>query len=57
MNQIHKKKRVQQFTLTGDFVAEYPSISYAVAATGASNLKLVCKGKRNKAGGYIWKYA
>lgn len=51
-----QKKRVQQFTLDGVFIKEFPSMSYAVAETGIQNIKRVAWGKRKSAGGFIWKY-
>ncbi len=55
---ISKSKPVLQYTLDGQFVAEYPSAMEAERQTGISHTKIcmVCQGKRNKAGGYIWKY-
>ncbi len=51
-----QKKRVQQITINGEVIAEYPSMSYAVQATGILNIKQVCQGKRKFAGGYCWRY-
>ena len=51
-----QKKRVQQLTLEGTIIAEFPSMSYAVQQTGVSNIKLCCSGKRPRAGGYRWRY-
>lgn len=52
------KKGVQQFSLDGQLVAEYPSINEAGRQTGVniSKICLCCQGKRNKAGNYKWKY-
>lgn len=55
---ISRGKPVLQYTLNGQFVAEYPSAAEAERQTGIhrSKIVLVCQGKRNKTGGYIWKY-
>lgn len=49
---------VEQYTLDGEFVAEFISPTEAQKATGVqhSNILKVCKNKRNKAGGYVWRY-
>lgn len=47
---------VIQLTLDGEFVAEYSCIREAHEKTGACHIGDVCSGKRNWAGGYIWKY-
>jgi hypothetical protein len=52
-----QRKRVQQLTLEGEVIAEFPSISYAVAQTKVLNIKLCCCGKRKFAGGFRWRYA
>lgn len=53
-------KPVQQYTLDGQFVAEYPSILEAQRQTGVCNVAIIqcCKNQkyRHTAGGYIWKY-
>lgn len=51
-----QKKRVHQLSLDGEFIAEFPSMSYAVKATGIKNIKVVCQGKRPLAGGFRWIY-
>ncbi len=51
-----QRKRVRQLTLSGDVIAEFSSLSYAIQATGVKNIKLVCQGKRSVAGGYRWCY-
>lgn len=52
----HKKTTVIQYTLDGQFVAEYASTQEASRQTGIQHISDVCLGKRNKAGGFIWKY-
>ena len=51
-------KIVQQYSLQGDFIAEYYSLNEAGRATNTSsqNIGKVCKGIRPTAGGFIWKY-
>ena len=46
------------FDLTNDFIAEYDSILEASIQTSIAkqNICKCCKGERNTAGGYIWKY-
>lgn len=52
-------KPVLQYTLDGQFVAEYPSILEAERKTGfnAAHISKCCMGiKYKKVGGYIWRY-
>ena len=49
-------KRVRQYTLNGDFVAEYKSSGEAKKTTGISNISACCRGERNQAGGYVWRW-
>lgn len=50
-------KKVLQFTLDGILVKEWPS-SKEVGRNGydGSNIRKCCRGERNSAHGYIWKY-
>ena len=50
-------KSVLQYTLTGDFIKQWPSISEAQRTLGINNIGLACAGKRKKAGGFKWKYS
>lgn len=52
-------KPVRQYTMDGEFVAEYPSRNAATEATGirGSGISLCAHGKNSHAGGYIWKLA
>lgn len=52
------KHPVIAFSLNGDYIAEFNSIKEAsiLTNTDASCISDVCRGKRNKAGGYKWKY-
>lgn len=54
---VHKS--VQQYSMTGDFIAEYKSVREASDATGVNvnNIQECCYNEKRKAtGGYIWKY-
>lgn len=51
-----QKKRVQQLTPDGHVIAEFPSASFAIQSTGVKNIKSVCQGKRQFAGGFRWRY-
>jgi hypothetical protein len=53
-----KSKPVIQLTLEGVFVAEYEGLRDAERKTGigSDSISRVCNGKRNKAGGFKWKY-
>lgn len=50
---------ILQYSKTGEFIAEYPSIAEAERQTGCnhSHICKCCKGKLKSCGGYIWKYA
>lgn len=58
-NNTRHNQRVLQYTLDGDFVAEYPTVRSASRAVGKSdgNIVNVCRGKQKTAAGYCWKYA
>jgi len=51
-------KPVVAFDRDGNYIASYPSIKDADAATGVDfrNIQACCKGRKKTAGGYIWKY-
>lgn len=51
-------RHVLQYDLDWNFIKEYNSAKLAAEAVGihVSKISMVCTGKRNKAGGYIWKY-
>lgn len=55
----HIKTSVIQYTIDGVFVATYKSLNEAEKATGVSrkSIVVVCKGDREQAGNYIWRYA
>ena len=54
---IHAKA-VQQYSKTGEFIAEYASAREAQKVTGIKNqgISLCCAGRQGTAGGYIWKF-
>ena len=51
-------KPVLQFSLSGELMAEYTSLTNAEISTGINNghISKCCKGIRKTAGGFIWKY-
>ena len=56
----HYMKPVLQYTLNGEFVAEYESTSEASRKSGLkyTDIQFCCANKRNRrtAGGFIWRY-
>lgn len=60
-NKLTKGKAVNQYTIDGIFVAQYPTLREAERATGIDNswISGCCRGKYGykTAGGYVWKYA
>ena len=52
-------KKILQFTKSGEFIREWPSMAaiYRELGIRQGNIFSCCRGKRNYAGGYIWKYA
>lgn len=57
-NSKKMSKPVLQYTLDGEFVAEYPSVREASRVLGFSNtcIGACCNGKRQTHQGYKWKY-
>ena len=53
-----RQTQVLQYSKSGEFIAEYPSIMEAERQTGCynQNISQCCQGKRKSAGGFIWKY-
>ena len=53
-----QKKIIMIDPNTKNTIREFDSITDASKELGinASNISMVCKGKRKKAGGYIWRY-
>lgn len=58
INTLVGGKKVLQYSLDGDFVKEYSSISEASRKTGVyvRSISSVCNGRGKTAGGYIWKF-
>jgi valyl-tRNA synthetase len=55
----YRKIKVEQFTLDGTFINKYPSLRGASRQTGVNigNISKCCRSLKNKAGGFIWKFA
>ena len=53
-----RKKKIQQFTLDGEFVNEFNSVSEASKQTGYNKTSIakVCRSERKSSGGYYWKF-
>lgn len=49
-------KEVEQYSLSGDFLKSYVSITEAKRQTGIGSIICVLRGHQKTAGGYIWKY-
>lgn len=58
VNNLKKSKIVEQYSLEGDFIKEFPSASEVQRILGfpQSNISATCRGKFKKAYGYKWKY-
>lgn len=54
-----RHKRVNQYLKTGEFVQSYSSVASASLKTqiNKNSIAKVCRGERNTAGGYRWKYS
>jgi group I intron endonuclease len=54
----NRRKAVQQFSLEGEFVNEFKSVSEASKYTGCNKTSIgkVCRGERQSCGGYNWAY-
>jgi len=52
-------KKVKQYSVSGEFICEYPSIAIAARTVGAKqqHISRCCKGQRNKTRGFIWKFS
>lgn len=55
---VKHRKKVIQFSITGEYIAEYNSIKEATNVTeiDSSMISHCCKGTQFSAGGYIWMY-
>lgn len=49
-------KKIAQYSLKGELINIFPSISLATRETGFKNISAVCRGVRKQSGGYKWKY-
>ena len=60
-NKLTKGKAVNQYTVDGIFIAQYPTIREAERQTGIDNgwISACCRRKYGykTAGGYIWKFS
>lgn len=62
-SEINKSRRnycrVSQYDLDGNYITTYKSMREAgdTIGIGHCNISLVCKGEREQAGGFIWRYA
>lgn len=58
-NRADRSKAVRQYTLSGEFVKEYPSLHEVRRQTGfgEGNICHAINGKYTHAYGYVWKYA
>ena len=52
-------KKILQHTKSGEFIREWPSMAaiYRELGIRQGNIFSCCRGKRNYAGGFIWRYA
>lgn len=59
MNFGHRATKVNQFSMDGEFIKSYPSMSQAHRDTGISNggISMCAKGEYTHSGGFIWRYA
>lgn len=55
-NQNKLKRKVIQYTLKGEKINVYESVNEAFRQTNVRHISECALGKRNTAGGYIWKY-
>jgi len=51
-----KSRAIDQFTLNGEFIRTWDSATEATKTLSVNNILACCRGTRNKAGGFIWKY-
>ena len=61
MSEEHRaklSKKILQFTKSGEFIREWPSMREAERELGIarSSISCCCNGIRKSAGGYVWKY-
>ena len=51
-----RSKKVDQYTLDGEFVRTWPSVRQITRDLGILGVCACCKGKRPSAGGFVWRY-
>ena len=58
INSNKKKRKVSQYTMSGEFVNTYPSLAEAYRQTGVKDttIRECCIGNYKHAGGYKWEY-
>lgn len=54
--ELHKTSIINQYDLNGKFIKQWKSIKDALKELKINNISACCRGKRNTAGGYIWRY-
>ena len=54
---MSQKKKIIQFSLSGEFIKEYDSIIEAERSNLITGIMHVLNGKHFHAGGYVWKYS
>lgn len=47
---------ILQFSKSGEFIKEWPSLSEAYRQLGIQHICQCCKGRRKSAGGFVWRY-
>ena len=50
-------KKVNQYNTQGEYIKTWDTIKDAEITLNTSHISDCCRGKRNTAGGYIWRYA
>ena len=55
-NKWKNEKSVAQYSLSGELISVFKTISEATLKTGIHNISDCCRGNRKTAGGFIWKY-
>ena len=53
---LNKSKQITQYSLEGNFIKEWPSVTTAIAETNILAIPGCLKNKIKQAGGFIWKY-
>lgn len=51
-----KSKEVHQYTINGEYITSFKSVTEATNQTGIKHISSVCLGTRKSAGGYLWSY-